>query len=413
MIFLNKRKLLIIFFIFFSFFLIQEVKANNVSGYAWSSNIGWIKFNGTNYVVNIKNDMVFEGHAWSEHIGWITFNESQLSGCPSSPCRAWVASSTGQVSGWARAYRPINPEGQTLGGWTGWIRLRGNNYGVEINTNTGEFSGFAWGGGGVSTSSAVIGWISFKGTNYGVEINPDIFNPGPDAPDLSLMSEAWNDCSFEGASIPTFNWNYSHPENKDQAGFEIEIIGEGTLLDNPDFPSTSYTPSLDWTKTNLLFGEITYSWRVRVKDIDDNWSRWSDLKSFQTRKHAYPFVDFEWQPIKPNVDQGVQFTDLSEPFGGATIVIWQWQFPGTYQCISPETGCQNSANPLIKFLSAIRSPDNKVELIAFDSSGFSCPSESKEINASLPLPQWKEVPPIIWLRNIFADVAGFLTRLKI
>ena len=408
---MNKKNLLSLIIIFTFCFLLftQVVKASpsdNVFGYAWSGNIGWIKFNGENYGVNIKDNGDFEGYAWSSNIGWIDFAPS--GGYPISPnYSARVDLTTGEVDGWARAYRPISSEGQTLGDWTGWISLRGNNYGVEINTSTGDFSNFAWGGGGLTNQSAVIGWIRFDG----VKVNPDIFNPVPNTPDL--MSETWNDCSFKGVSIPTFNWNYSHPENKDQAGYEIEINGVETLRTSSTIPSTSYTPPLDWIENNLLFGENPYSWRVRVKDIDDNWSNWSNLKSFETRKHAYPFADFEWWPIKPIVDQDVQFTDLSESFGGATIVSWQWQFPGTYQCVNPETGCQNSSNPLIKFLSAIKSPDNRVVLTIIDSSNFSCPGESKEINISLPLPQWKEVPPIIWLRNIFADVTGFLAKLKI
>jgi hypothetical protein len=405
----------------FCFFNSSQVQAEpaSITGYAWggggsteqAATIGWISFKGTNYGVNIKDDKIFEGYAWSEHIGWITFNESQLSGCPSSPCRAWVEDD-GRVFGWARAYRPISPAGETLGGWTGWIKFNhGQTDQVYIDQN-GFFYGYAWGGGGSTEQSAIIGWISFKGTNYGVEVDPDIFDPGPDAPSLSEMFEQWNDCSFKGVSIPTFNWNYSHPGGKDQAGYEIEINGEETLVHNSNIPSTSYTPSLDWIENNLFFGERSYSWRVRVKDIDDNWSGWSDFKSFQTRKHAYPFVDFEWNPIKPTVDDEVQFTDKSEVFGGSTITSWQWQFPGTYQCISPETGCQNHQNPLIKFLSAIRSPDNRVELTVIDSSGFSCPRE-EEINIRLPLPEWKEVPPVIFFQNLFADITGLLTKLKI
>jgi len=112
----------------------QETKAgaeHNVSGYAWSENIGWISFNNTsgggsaNYGVNIEPDSVFSGYAWSEHIGWISFNESDLTGCPVAPCRAWVDISCldGQcpIYGWARALAGGTIE---AGGWDGWIRLR-------------------------------------------------------------------------------------------------------------------------------------------------------------------------------------------------------------------------------------------------------------------------------------------------
>jgi len=74
----------------------QAGTGDNVSGWAWSENIGWISFNnttgggGVNYGVNIGSDGIFSGYAWSENIGWISFNQSELSGCPSGTCRAEV-----------------------------------------------------------------------------------------------------------------------------------------------------------------------------------------------------------------------------------------------------------------------------------------------------------------------------------
>ena len=89
---------------------------DNVSGFAWSENIGWVSFNSdsdsspVDYGVNLNTgNGKFSGYAWSEHIGWISFNESDLSGCPNPPCRAEV-SAPGQIGksnvdlkGWARA----------------------------------------------------------------------------------------------------------------------------------------------------------------------------------------------------------------------------------------------------------------------------------------------------------------------
>ena len=122
-------------FVVFSFLLVGEIRAgtgHNVWGWAWSSNIGWISFNNTsgggttNYGVNINSDGILSGYAWSENIGWLTFNESELSGCPSTPCRAWLDSDN-KAHGWAKALT----DG---GGWPGWIRLRDTNYGVWIDT---------------------------------------------------------------------------------------------------------------------------------------------------------------------------------------------------------------------------------------------------------------------------------------
>jgi hypothetical protein len=53
----------------------------NLSGYAWSENVGWISFSCENtsscgtvdYGVIIDFDGLFDGYAWGENIGWINF----------------------------------------------------------------------------------------------------------------------------------------------------------------------------------------------------------------------------------------------------------------------------------------------------------------------------------------------------
>src|SRR3989344_3554235 len=86
--------------------------AHNLLGFAWSSNVGWISFNsencdadnsGTsdgapagcppsgatipNYGVNVdKTTGIASGYAWSSNVGWLSFNQSDLTGCPSGAC---------------------------------------------------------------------------------------------------------------------------------------------------------------------------------------------------------------------------------------------------------------------------------------------------------------------------------------
>lgn len=162
---LNKKFLVFIFafsalFLFGAkFFPASAGSEHNLSGWAWSENIGWISFNsanqgtGANYGVNVASNGRLSGYAWSEHIGWITFNQNELVGCPQTPCRADFDENTDQVTGWARALA-------NGGGWDGWISLSGSNYGVSANQC--DWQGWAWG-------SDVIGWINFSGANYGVE----------------------------------------------------------------------------------------------------------------------------------------------------------------------------------------------------------------------------------------------------
>ncbi|MBI2640654.1 MAG: hypothetical protein HYW91_02050 [Candidatus Sungbacteria bacterium] len=141
--------------------------SDNVSGWAWSENVGWVSFNNTNqgsttsYGVKVANNGNISGYAWSENVGWVSFNES--SGCPSSPCAPRMNRGTGEISGWARACAGTvngNCSGATRSdGWDGWIHLKGTNYGVIASGC--NWDGYAWG-------SDVMGWVHFKGTNYGV-----------------------------------------------------------------------------------------------------------------------------------------------------------------------------------------------------------------------------------------------------
>jgi len=120
-----------------------------MSGYAWSSNIGWIKFGG-------------------------------LSGFPGLGSDANVNTATGAVTGWARACAgTVNGDCSSMtsraDGWDGWIELSDNGSptprhaspningtgGVTYRSSDGAFIGFAWGG-------PVVGWVQFNGIGGGV-----------------------------------------------------------------------------------------------------------------------------------------------------------------------------------------------------------------------------------------------------
>lgn len=167
--------------------------ADNVSGFAWSSNVGWVSANctdaspacsGTNYGLNVGAGAVtrtLSGYMWSSNIGWVTFNAADMAntepGCGTlgyPPCNptATMTVADGKISGWARACT-VYASGcggalksdTELGGWRGWISLGDSlNYGVLANGT--DWTGFAWGGGsgfGTEGSTAVPGWISFRG----------------------------------------------------------------------------------------------------------------------------------------------------------------------------------------------------------------------------------------------------------
>lgn len=158
----------------------QVVKANsphNLSGYAWSDNIGWVSFNcsdlGTcgavDYGVDIDANGILSGYAWSDNVGWVSFNSSDLTGCPSGTCNAKLNSGTGVLSGWIKA---LAADGN---GWDGWISLSGSNpdYGPTLNTtdpNNQIFEGYAWG-------DEVVGWVKFDPwTGYAAKLSQPVCN---------------------------------------------------------------------------------------------------------------------------------------------------------------------------------------------------------------------------------------------
>ena len=442
---------------------------DNVSGWAWSENVGWISFNslncdpdgngisnggpgcptsGTsiaNYGVKLDpSTRVFSGYAWSENIGWITFNESDLSGCPTGTCKAWLGSDN-KVYGWARAYRAIAPEGQTLGGWDGWIKLRGfvdinqngikdagePDYGVSFNTSTNEFEGWAWGGND-ATSTAVVGWISFncKDRNVCATSNYKVYLTAPlnQRPTVSSPTTTQDYCAWgfspqvaSGLAI-TLHWTYSDPEGDPRTAFEIWLDDSSNFQD-PKFnkvfnissseSSQSYVLNLsddqegDWL--NRLAWGTTYYWKVRVKDSAGNWSDWSPVDSFNTPSHAYPYVNFKWDPQIPTVNQVVQFTDLSKCYNPSDNVVpcssWLW----TFQNGNPPSS--TSSNPTTTFTSV---SSNLVTLKVTDSSNYSCEGQ-KTVTSTYPLPFWKEIlPPIFFkIRDFLASLIFSISKIRL
>lgn len=146
----------VFFCLFFNFHIYdaESSASDNVSGFAWSDNIGWISMNSGNtgnYGVTVAADGTISGYAWSDNIGWVSFNASDVSACPSGSCSPHMDTSTGIVTGWAKA---LSGGGANAGGWDGFISLSGATYGVKVKNCT--WNGWAWG-------SSVVGWVNFNG----------------------------------------------------------------------------------------------------------------------------------------------------------------------------------------------------------------------------------------------------------
>jgi PKD repeat protein len=353
----------------------------DVSGWAWSQNIGWISFRGPNYGVTlgpvVDGVRNLTGYAWSSNIGWISFNPAELIGCPSSPCNARVNPVTGEISGWAR----VLAHG---GGWDGWIRMRGPGYGVSINFATREFSGWAW-------SNMVSGWISFRGPGYGVTL----VNVPPEAREPLVV--AANHCLAPQRYI--FSWTF-HDSGDTQSRFHLQVAtSPANLAVGPYFINDTVTSSThSYAPLDLFAWNTAYFWRVRVWDSFGAASPWSTINSFTTPIHVPPRVGFSWSPVRPVAGEVVQFTDNSECFGsGGTAVgcaFWAWDFNND--------GITDSTlrNPTTTFTTHGAHP---ARLTVTDPSGFSC-SSARRMRVDAQPPEWIEIPPFIWLRQFWASI---------
>ena len=396
--------------------------SDNVSGWAWSENIGWISFNSTNtgaavdYGVNIDPSTgLFSGEAWSGGtdssasgtIGWIDFAPSgpypgspNYSVCLDLPGSGQTCDGVGnyKVSGWARALSATS----SPGGWDGWIKLNGTTtdgtpYGVSLNPVTREFEGWA-AGWDDSTSTAVIGWISFNckdGGSNGENICATspykvatslVLGPTASNPTSTFTYCAWGYTpqAAPGLAI-TLRWDYSGP--KPQSSYEI-------LLDNDsDFSGTKFNHTASVSSHNYalnlsqddnhdwrsqLAPNTTYYWKVKVTDTAGN-SSWSNVAHFTT-PDQYPNPDFTPSPPNGTVGQVLTFGDNSTCSGSCS---YSWDF-GDGSPIDNTNGTTTHAYT--------KTGTYKPTLNIADDVGI-CTSSSKTIHIGAILPWWREIVP--------------------
>lgn len=162
--------------------IVKIQAAGNTAGWLWGgseetsdgtingneSGVGWISMSGTNYGVTIPTDnTAVTGYAWANAsdvpnssvsheengLGWIQFDpapdNARYPGCgyPAAPCNG-VMRNDDNLEGWARFVSIKDAlAANNSGGWEGWIKMRGPNYGVQISKMLGVGSGshtYAW-----------------------------------------------------------------------------------------------------------------------------------------------------------------------------------------------------------------------------------------------------------------------------
>ncbi|MDX1535770.1 MAG: hypothetical protein R3346_03355, partial [Candidatus Spechtbacterales bacterium] len=205
---------------------------NNVSGWAWSSTVGWVSFSSINcdgdnngitdniyysgctpgqlvspYGVDIDYvTLTLSGWAWSSNFGWISFDRSVTGPPPPGTydptvddafgdvgpdcanCIAVADRDTANIYGWGRAISACNNNlwdgasctgsgaGNNAGGWDGWIRFADVSFvasthraTVNLSPLPDEFEGWAWEGEGLGDpNKGVVGWLSLNCFNSSV-----------------------------------------------------------------------------------------------------------------------------------------------------------------------------------------------------------------------------------------------------
>jgi len=479
-------------------FSVQAAKADhNVWGWAYSSNIGWISFNScncdngcaptgedfksdggagcpsagtpiSNYGVNVDTSTgVFSGYAWSSNIGWISFNSNtnpkypidSLFGCPSGDCKAWTDYNAvpKKIMGWARACSVfasgcsggLKPTTST-GGWDGWIRLNGSNYGVWIdeNVNPIQFHQYAWGGNetnGDWTKKAVVGWISFNCKEGGI-VGGDIcasksdykvltsfnFNRAPSANSLGVSFSDF--CCDWGNDPPAIlSGTFTDQDVGDYlTGYQIQIDDDTNFDSDPldttpprgcpdplsGFVPAGPAPNFACSVNGLKYNTSSYYWRAKVWDSKGDSSVWiypPDSTtppgiSFSTPLHKYPCPSFNHTPLSPSVGEVVNFNDTSDCWDNGnnkvscttTAISYLWDFGDgdTIGTIGSTSHTYNSvsSNPL----------GYTVNLTIRDNVGICTRSGDSPVGVQLPLPEWKEIPPTSMISKFLANVGSVL-----
>jgi hypothetical protein len=389
---------------------------HNFTGYAWSSNIGWISFScenefnlgeGNNFGIDINNiNKTLSGYAWSSNIGWISFNSESVVGCPGggdcNPRIEELDASTNKIVGWARACSVFSSgcsgdlkSNDERGDFTGWIEL----HDVRINTD-GSISGWAWGGGGSGVTeeerkeNATIGWIDVSGLSvkYILSYSPNIEFK------IDNNISYCNDIYEDGPYLRVV-WEYLNPdESYQQKSYQIIVYDSGDnivwqttdLSGNPSKVDDSFTRSVVIHED--MFGNpyLNYneSYRAEIRTWTENTvSDWiQNIGGYYDMPiHHYPMIDYSWIPVIIDPDEEIAFTETARYGGSSSFSSRLWSFGPD---VLPSSTTSNE-NPTVIFEKSGR---RNVSLRITDSSGYQCVS-LKNMGVRYPMPTWKEVSP--------------------
>jgi len=384
-----------------------EASDKPVTGWAWSSNIGWISMSTTTapvYGVNINPaDGNLTGYAWSSNIGWINFDPAgPFSQNPNYSARVNIGgeASCGErenICGWARACSVFQSgcsgaliDNAQRGDWDGWIFLGPMTDGVRLENDPDPaggsvFRGFAWGG-------EPIGWISFDDvkTTYVLNSPPVASNP------TSTLEYCTHGLTPQAAPglVVTLNWTFFDFDGEGQEQYEIQVSTSTTFTATKIVTSTSqgytFNPA-DWGYE--LNWNTTYHWRVRVYD-GKLWSEWAESSFTVARTHPSPNVEFTFTPNPISVGEEVTFDSSQSVVYDGSTPTFEWTFTGG----SPNPSTITTTSTTVTTTFATSEPI-RVTLEVTDGSGYSC-RQTEDYSVRVPLPDWKEIVPFGKIREM-------------
>ncbi|MDI6603348.1 MAG: hypothetical protein QME57_04585 [Patescibacteria group bacterium] len=432
---------------------------------ATTSPIGWISFNSNNpeitcknisYGVNVdyktgeisgsafigigENNNITDCNNTENTVGWLYFDYTGIDWPENvTPPYDFPAKLVrDEIRGWAPIISKDSMGNQTI---VTWVRFKGENYSVKINSDDGTVGTsplnlnsdhYAWTGKG---SEGGLGWIDFAAGRKPVKFPP--FNQQPYVESGSAqITEKYCNIS-PGTGLISFQWTYKDYEKDSQSHYWLQVATDSNfnnkVIDCSDISQTVSdgnhgsaavkVVSSPVTDCNLGRFEIGYNnsyyWRVAVKAAtgNQNWSEWEQGTRFKTPLHAYPYPDFTHSPEVLSIGQVVTFIDNSICYSsdnveykckdGGDSIQYAWDFD--YIEREGFTIDSTQKGDATTTYSEVR--DYEVQLKITDNSlspaGVCIGEGSSPVRTTFPVPEYREVPPIIRLKNFLAWAAKF------
>lgn len=268
----------------------QQVSGyRQMNGYAWSSNIGWVKFSGTagngqeyKVLVDAQSGNM-SGYAWSSNLGWLSFNSSDTSGCGTN-AKYNRTGTSGTITGYAVFLSGKN----RTDGWNGCLKFNGiatngNTYSVTATENgtQARLAGSAWG-------NNVVGWTKMCGSSYCVTIDDVVGNPTclpPSTPITTGPNAGRCQCPLPGGSIvnpgetcPDYSTPLTAPTLNAQPGLSCGQISltwnaitgadHYILYGKPSGAGSYSVVSLNIYTTQYLVTDLTGSYTYKVRAVN-------------------------------------------------------------------------------------------------------------------------------------------------